>query len=150
MPGDSDEREQLEARRPYRIGRLTGPFAASSHGVTVTRSSGRIEWRLADVQAEKEAVFEIPLPDAVVQFRWRFEDLGGQTRMTQRVSIAGEQSSSLVSVMASSLEAASLLACKNSATPWQMPQQRHLEDKRGRESALRLESRYARGRSRFS
>ena len=34
---------------------LTGPFAAGSHGATMTRSSGRIEWRLAEVVPESGA-----------------------------------------------------------------------------------------------
>jgi hypothetical protein len=79
---------------------LNGPFAAGTHGVTVSRSAGRIEWRLVGVQAEAGAVFEIPLPGAIVQFRWTFEDLGGHTRMTQRASIGGEQALSLVNAMA--------------------------------------------------
>ena len=83
---------------------LNGPFAAGSHGVTVTRSSGRIEWRLTDVQSGSEVVFEICLPGAILRFRWKFEDLGGRTRMTQRVGIEGEQALSLVTAVASSLE----------------------------------------------
>lgn len=70
---------------------LTGPFASGSHGTTVTRSSGRIEWRLVDVRDEVEATVEISLPGALGRFHWTFEDLGGTTRITQRVSFGGEQ-----------------------------------------------------------
>jgi hypothetical protein len=38
---------------------LNGPFAAGSRGATLTRSSGRIEWRLVSVEPEAEAVIEI-------------------------------------------------------------------------------------------
>jgi len=83
---------------------LRGPFARGSQGTTITRSAGRIEWRLADVHPETVAVVEIPLPGAIGHFRWTFEDLGARTRITQRVSIAGERASSLIDEMASGLE----------------------------------------------
>jgi polyketide cyclase/dehydrase/lipid transport protein len=84
---------------------LNGPFAGGSQGTTTTRTSGKIEWRLIDVHpVEKAAVVEIPLPGAICRFRWTFEDLGDRTRITQRVSIAGENAFSVINSMASSLE----------------------------------------------
>ena len=68
---------------------LEGPFAAGSRGVTVSHRSGRIEWRIASV-GRTDAVIEIPVGNAVGRFEWRFDDAGGRTRITQRVSVAGE------------------------------------------------------------
>ena len=83
---------------------LRGPFAAGSRGVSNTRSTGRIEWRLVSVQPKTGAVLEIPVQGCCVQFRWRFDDLGERTRMTQRISLAGEGAVSLVSAIAPMLE----------------------------------------------
>jgi hypothetical protein len=83
---------------------LHGPFATGSKGTTISRSAGRIEWRLAEVCAETNAVVEFPLPGAVGLFRWTFEDLGGRTRITQRASISGDQSKVPAGEMASGLE----------------------------------------------
>jgi hypothetical protein len=79
---------------------LNGPFTEGSHGTTITRSAGRIEWRIAGVKAQSEAVLEVPLPGAMGRFHWTFQDLGGHTRITQRVSIGGEQAASFAEAMA--------------------------------------------------
>ena len=55
---------------------LNGPFAAGSRGVTITRSSGKVEWLIVSVQAETGAVIEVPGGGAVARFRWTFEDSG--------------------------------------------------------------------------
>jgi hypothetical protein len=83
---------------------LNGPFETGSRGATNTRSSGRIEWRLSGVVHGEAAVVEIALPGATGQFRWTFEDVAAATRITQRVSIAGEQATSLVAAIAPGLE----------------------------------------------
>jgi hypothetical protein len=69
---------------------LNGPFTSGSRGVTRSRSSGRIEWKLGSVQPGKVAIVEISLPGASAHFEWLFEDAGSATRITQRVSIQGE------------------------------------------------------------
>ena len=74
---------------------LKGPFTSGSHGVTNSRSSGRIEWELGSVQPEKRAIVEISVPGASAHFEWLFEDSGSATRITQRVSIKGEHARSL-------------------------------------------------------
>jgi hypothetical protein len=74
---------------------LNGPFASGSHGVTVSRSSGRIEWKLSDVQPQKIAIVEISVPGANAQFEMLFEDSESATRITQRVRIEGENAQSL-------------------------------------------------------
>ena len=73
---------------------LEGPFAAGSRGITVSRRSGRIEWRIARVEGTA-AVIEIPVGNAVGRFHWTFTDLGGRTRITQRMSVAGEGAEAL-------------------------------------------------------
>lgn len=83
---------------------LYGPFAAGSHGVTVTRSSGPIKWHLTSVDPETSAVFEIPLRGATLQFSWTFEDLATRARLTQRASIAGESALPVIEAIAPSLE----------------------------------------------
>jgi hypothetical protein len=69
---------------------LNGPFAAGSHGVTMSRSSGRIEWKLSHVQPGKSAIVEISVTGANAQFEWLFEDSESATKITQRVRIEGE------------------------------------------------------------
>ena len=69
---------------------LNGLFASGSCGVTVSRSSGRIEWKLRNVQPEKSAIVEISVPGAKAQFEMIFEDSGEATRITQRVRIEGK------------------------------------------------------------
>jgi hypothetical protein len=88
---------------------LNGPFAPGSRGATITRSSGRVEWRIAEVQSESEALIEFPAPGAIGRFRWTFEDLERGTRMTQRASILtpagmGEAALPLVNAIAGALE----------------------------------------------
>lgn len=69
---------------------LDGPFAAGAHGTTVSRSSGEISWRLAEVEPGRLAVIEFAAPGAVATFRWTFEDApDGGTTITQKASING-------------------------------------------------------------
>ena len=70
--------------------KLDGPFASGARGATITRSRGRVEWRLADVEAGRSAIIEFPVEGAVAQVRWIFEDLGERTRLTQRIGLVGE------------------------------------------------------------
>ena len=74
---------------------LDGPFASGSRGVMISRSSGRIEWKLSGVQTDKSAIVEISVPGANAQFEMLFEDSGSATRITQRVRIEGEKARSL-------------------------------------------------------
>jgi hypothetical protein len=84
---------------------IDGPFAAGSRGFTNSRSSGRIEWRIAEVHPGR-AVIEFPLAGAVGRFVWTFKDLGGgRTRMTQRCTIDGEQAAAYANAIGPSLEA---------------------------------------------
>ena len=69
---------------------LDGPFAAGARGVTHSKSSGRIAWRLARVDSWG-ATIECPLPGATVLFCWQFNESGGETRITQHVSLSGAE-----------------------------------------------------------
>jgi hypothetical protein len=69
---------------------LHGPFAPGTHGTTQSKTSGRIEWRIADVQL-REAVLEFPGPGVLATFTWLFQDIGQRTRITQRATLSGEQ-----------------------------------------------------------
>jgi hypothetical protein len=74
---------------------LNGAFASGSRGVTMSRSSGRTEWKLSGVQLEKSAIVEISVSGANAQFEMLFEDSGMGTRITQRVRVEGENARSL-------------------------------------------------------
>jgi hypothetical protein len=74
---------------------LNGPFVSGSHGAMRSRSSGRIEWKLRSVQPRKSAIVEISVPGASAHFEWLFEDSGSSTRITQRVTVEGENARSL-------------------------------------------------------
>lgn len=81
---------------------LDGPFAAGTEGVTLSKSSGRISWRIAEIEG-RTAVIEFPGPNVTGRFYWRFEEAGvaGRTRITQRATMEGE----LIPEFASALEA---------------------------------------------
>ena len=83
---------------------LDGPFANGSRGTTNSRSSGPIEWQLADVEPGRTATVEVTFPGAVGRFRWIFEAAGKSTRITQNVSIDGPHAQDFVHVMAAGLE----------------------------------------------
>jgi hypothetical protein len=82
---------------------IDGPFAAGARGFTNSKSSGRIEWRIAKSQMGK-ALIEFPLSGAVGRFLWTFEDLGGHTRITQICTLEGEQAANYVTAIGHSLE----------------------------------------------
>ena len=83
---------------------IDGPFAAGARGVTNSKSSGRIEWRIAEAGIGR-AVIEFPLAGAVARFVWSFEDGGKTTTITQRCTIQGEQAHSFASAFGATLEA---------------------------------------------
>jgi hypothetical protein len=71
---------------------LDGPFAAGTRGTTKPRGLDPLDWRLAEVQDGRGAVVEMNLPGAVIHFRWEFAELSDSvTRITQRVTLAGER-----------------------------------------------------------
>src|SRR5271166_5328110 len=82
---------------------IDGPFSAGTRGFTNGKSSGRVDWRIVEVQAGK-AVIEFPLSGAVGRFVWTFEDIGGRTRITQRCTLDGEQADAYAKAVGPSLE----------------------------------------------
>ena len=84
---------------------LHGPFAAGAVGATQTKSSGRLEWRIAELEPGRRAVLEFSAPGAVARFAYAFEDMEGRrTRITQRVSLSGERASMYVDTVGQALE----------------------------------------------
>ena len=83
---------------------IDGPFAAGARGMTVSKSNGPIQWRVAEVVPGR-AVIEFPLPGALGQFVWTFEDLGKRTRLAQHCSLAGDQAEGFAKAVGPSLEA---------------------------------------------
>lgn len=71
---------------------LEGPFAEGSKGRTKPRGLPPAEWELIEVVEGRRAVIGVEVPGAVFTFRWVFERTpAGGTRITQRVSVAGER-----------------------------------------------------------
>lgn len=67
---------------------IDGPFAAGARGVTNSKSSGRVDWRIAEAENGR-AVIEFPLSNATGLFLWIFDEVGGRTRITQRCTLEG-------------------------------------------------------------
>jgi hypothetical protein len=67
---------------------LNGPFESGFRGVTISKSAGAIEWRIADVQPGR-AVIEFPAPGALATFIWTFVDSDGGSKITQRADLSG-------------------------------------------------------------
>ena len=82
---------------------IDGPFAAGAMGATNSKTSGRVEWRIAEVQHGR-AVIEFPLTGAVGRFTWIFEAIGPYTRITQHCTLEGEQAETWAKVAAEGLE----------------------------------------------
>jgi hypothetical protein len=70
---------------------LQGPFEAGSPGITRLPGQPSIEWFLREVHPPSTATIAMPLVRAVLCFQWRFDDLrDGRTRISQRVTLEGE------------------------------------------------------------
>lgn len=83
---------------------IDGPFAAGARGFTNSRSSGRIDWRIADAQGRR-ATIEFPLAGAVGRFVWTFEEDASGVTITQRCTLEGERAETYAQAIAPSLEA---------------------------------------------
>ena len=82
---------------------LDGPFAPGTRGVTISKSAGRIEWRIADVLPGR-AVLEFPAPGATATFIWTFVNSGNGTRITQQASLSGPEAAVYIDSFGRSLE----------------------------------------------
>lgn len=69
---------------------LEGEFVCGASGHTVSRSSGPIEWRIAELEFGR-AVLEFPAPGAVARFVWTFDDTAGGTMISQEASLSGPE-----------------------------------------------------------
>ena len=83
---------------------IDGPFAEGARGLTKSRSSGPIEWRIVEARVGR-AVIEFPLPGAVGQRVWTFADIARCTRITQRWTLRGDQADTYSKLIAAALEA---------------------------------------------
>jgi len=83
---------------------IEGPFAAGTAGHTVSKRSGRTEWRIAEVEAWR-AVIEFPLEDAVARFTWTFAENGAGVRMTQRFTLEGVKAAGYAAAFGPAMEA---------------------------------------------
>ena len=92
---------------------IEGPFALGTRGVTNSKSSGRIEWRIAEVLPGR-AVIEFPLAGAVGRFVWTYESIGDRTRITQRCTLEGVQAETYANLVAPAWRWASPPVCKSS------------------------------------
>ncbi len=83
---------------------LNGGFVKGSNGITKTIDGQLIEWKIVDVE-DKRAVIEIPIPGAIDRFEWTFESRDdGRTRITQNISLSGEQAESFLPAMGQAFE----------------------------------------------
>ena len=84
---------------------IEGPFAPGARGLTRSKSSGGVEWRVADVEPGRSAVLEFPAPGALAVFTWTFQDDGATTIIKQRASLTGENAQAIAIAMGPALEA---------------------------------------------
>jgi len=76
--------------------RLDGPFDVGSR-LTTSLSGQTFHSVIRDVIADREAIIEMQLLDAILSFHWTFEDLPeGRTRITQRLVLSGPNAKSFV------------------------------------------------------
>jgi len=83
---------------------VDGPFAAGTRGVTHSKTSGRLEWRIGQARFPN-AVIEFPLPGAVGRSEWTFETVAAGTRITQRCALEGNRARAYATDFGPSLQA---------------------------------------------
>jgi hypothetical protein len=75
---------------------LDGPFAAGSR-LTTRLPTQTLHSVIREVRPGREAILDMQLPDAIFSFHWTFETLSEeQTRITQRLALAGANAESFV------------------------------------------------------
>ena len=69
----------------------------SGSRLTTSLSGQTFHSVIRDVIADREAIIEMQLLDAILSFHWTFEDLPeGRTRITQRLVLSGPNAKSFV------------------------------------------------------
>ena len=86
---------------------LDGPFAPGSQ--ITTTIPGQKPWhsiiRDVGVGADRTAIIEIELPGATLRCHWSFDEVtGNRTRITQRLTLIGENAGAFVKEVASGFE----------------------------------------------
>ena len=77
--------------------RLEGPFIAGQRGVTEMPAQSPLEWRLEVVDPVSSYVIRFSIEQGILSAAWRFTELsGGRTRLTQRISFAGDAATEYV------------------------------------------------------
>ena len=75
---------------------LDGPFDVGSQ-LTTSLPGQTLRSVIRDVIADREAIIEMQLPDAILSFHWKFENLSEhRTRITQWLVLSGPEAKSLV------------------------------------------------------
>ena len=73
---------------------LDGPFDVGSQ-LTTSLPGQTLHAVIRDVIADREAIIELQLPDAILSFHWKFENLPERrTRITQRLVLSGPKANS--------------------------------------------------------
>jgi len=73
-----------------------GPFAVGTRLTTILPGQ-RLQSMIREIVESSEALIEMELTGARVQFRWRFDELAaGRTKITQGICLLGERGTALV------------------------------------------------------
>jgi hypothetical protein len=75
---------------------LDGPFESGAR-LTTTMPGQKWQSIIRVLKPEREATVEMQLPDAILSFHWKFEELSGDlTLITQRLVLSGPKAQSFV------------------------------------------------------
>jgi hypothetical protein len=75
--------------------RLNGSFTSGSLGTTKIPGQAPRQWRLREVKPHASYTIEIALEGALILCKWVFKELpNSQTRLTQHITLEGENASS--------------------------------------------------------
>lgn len=95
---------------PPSIFEIEGPFEAGTWGTTLAPGQEPRRWQLTKVSPHESYVIEMPLDGAAVVFEWRYCSLDtGGTRLTQHITLTGENAGAYVEALREAF-AASLAA----------------------------------------
>jgi hypothetical protein len=75
---------------------LEGPFTAGARGTTRSPGQEPRVWQLAQVNPLESYVLETEFDGATMSFEWRFQPLPGGTRLSQHITLKGQNASAYV------------------------------------------------------
>lgn len=91
--------ERLEGKAVEWI-KIHGPFAAGTSGETKMPGQPPQPWTITQLEPEQSARIEMPVPGAIFVNEMRMEALAPElTRITQRLSLVGEEAQELAGAM---------------------------------------------------